>query len=224
MGVTLTELGDTIVIATKNAGKVREFAHALGKLGKSTASLLDYPQIGDIVEDGDTFAQNARIKAKTAGDALGVPVLADDSGLRVAALNGEPGVYSARYAGEHASDGDNNAKLLHELTAVAAAKPGGIEALDKLPDGSALLSPAQFVCALTLYSPATGEFLEVEGTVDGFISDRPHGTGGFGYDPLFWLKSLNCGIAELTTDEKGRISHRGAALDKLISVLQQDPS
>lgn len=217
MVVNLSQIGDTIVVATKNAGKVREFAHALGKLGKQTASLLDYPQIGDIIEDGVTFAENARIKAKTAGDALGIPVIADDSGLRVAALNGDPGVYSARYAGEHASDSDNNEKLLRELASVV----DGGSVLEKLPDGSSLLSPAQFVCALVLYDPATGEFLEVEGTVDGFISDRPHGTGGFGYDPLFWLKSLNCGIAELTTDEKGRISHRGVALDKLIKALEQ---
>ena len=91
--------GDVIVVATKNAGKVKEFAHALGKLGKTTASLLDYPQVPDIVEDGLTFAENARIKAKTTGDALGVPVLADDSGLRVDRLNGAPGIYSARYAG-----------------------------------------------------------------------------------------------------------------------------
>jgi len=217
MALTLSELADTIVIATKNAGKAREFAHSLSLLGKKTSSLLEYPQIGDIVEDGDTFAANARIKAKTAGDTLGVPVLADDSGLRVQALNGDPGVYSARYSGDNATDESNNAKLLKELS--QAVKDEG---LDRLPDGSVLLSPAQFVCALALYDPATGQFLEVEGTVDGYITDKPHGTGGFGYDPLFWLSGMNRGIAELTTSEKGEISHRGEALRKLVKKLSEN--
>lgn len=210
---------ETIVIATKNAGKVKEFAHALEKLGKKTASLLDYPQIPDIIEDGVTFAENARIKAMTTGDALGVPVLADDSGLRVEALNGEPGVYSARYAGEGADDSRNNAKLLQQLNLIQT----GTEALaeELLPDGSRLLSKAQFVCALALYDPSTGKFLEAEGTVDGWITDQPHGTGGFGYDPLFWLPGLSRGMAELTKDEKQQVSHRGVALKKLLPLLEQ---
>jgi XTP/dITP diphosphohydrolase len=210
---------EVIVVATKNAGKVKEFAHALQKLGKTTASLLDYPQIPDIVEDGETFAANARIKAKTAGDALGVPVLADDSGLRVTALGGEPGVYSARYAGEGAADGDNNAKLIRELKLMLANKEQAD--LGQLPDGSQLLSHAQFVCALALYDPATGLFVEAEGTVDGVITDAPHGSGGFGYDPLFWLPGLNRGMAELSKEEKQQISHRGEALRRLIPLLEQ---
>ncbi|MBH5317196.1 RdgB/HAM1 family non-canonical purine NTP pyrophosphatase [Paenibacillus sp. GSMTC-2017] len=206
---------NTIVVATKNSGKVKEFAHALEKLGKRITSLYDYPQIADIVEDGDTFAANARIKAKTTGDILGVPVLADDSGLRVEALGGEPGVYSARYAGEGAADSDNNAKLLKELEQL-----GTTYSDDKLADGSLLLSKAQFVCALALYDPATGQFVEAEGTVDGLITDKPHGDGGFGYDPLFWLPQLGRGMAELTKDEKGAISHRGEALKVLLSKLE----
>lgn len=205
-----------IVVATKNAGKVKEFAHALQKLDKSVESLLDYPQIPDIVEDGDTFAANARIKAKTTGDILGVPVLADDSGLRVAALNGDPGVYSARYAGENATDGENNAKLIQELHHLADHAER-----EELQDGSKILSKAQFVCALALYDPATGLFLESEGTVDGVITDNPHGNGGFGYDPLFWLPSLNRGMAELSKEEKQQISHRGDALRKLLPLLEQ---
>ncbi|MGG1635472.1 RdgB/HAM1 family non-canonical purine NTP pyrophosphatase [Paenibacillus sp. MCAF9] len=205
-----------IVVATKNAGKVKEFAHALQKLDKSVESLLDYPQIPDIVEDGDTFAANARIKAKTTGDILGVPVLADDSGLRVAALNGDPGVYSARYAGENATDGENNAKLIQELHQLAEHAER-----EELQDGSKILSKAQFVCALALYDPATGLFLESEGTVDGVITDNPHGNGGFGYDPLFWLPSLNRGMAELSKEEKQQISHRGDALRKLLPLLEQ---
>ncbi|CAM4120334.1 RdgB/HAM1 family non-canonical purine NTP pyrophosphatase [Paenibacillus alkaliterrae] len=210
---------EVIVVATKNAGKVKEFEHALRKLGKKTASLLDYPQIPDIIEDGDTFAANARLKAKTAGEALGVPVLADDSGLRVEALNGEPGVYSARYAGEGAADSDNNAKLLRQLDLQLANNEKA--EIKLLPDGSRLLSKAQFVCALALYDPATGDFVEAEGTVEGMITDKPHGSGGFGYDPLFWLPSLNRGMAELTKEEKQRISHRGDALRQLLPLLEQ---
>ncbi|WP_419872154.1 RdgB/HAM1 family non-canonical purine NTP pyrophosphatase [Candidatus Pristimantibacillus sp. PTI5] len=210
---------EIIVVATKNAGKVKEFAHALQKLGKETASLLDYPQIPDIVEDGETFAANARIKAKTTGDALGVPVLADDSGLRVAALGGEPGVYSARYAGEDATDEANNEKLIRELNRMHVNQK--LEELGRLTDGSLLLSKAQFVCALALYDPATGLFVEAEGTVDGVITENPHGTGGFGYDPLFWLPRLNRGMAELTKEEKQQISHRGEALRKLLPLLEQ---
>ncbi|MFD0588330.1 XTP/dITP diphosphatase [Paenibacillus sp. GCM10027627] len=215
MGLNLLSGQSTIVVATKNAGKVKEFAHALEKLGKSVASLHDYPSIEDIVEDGDTFAANARIKAKTTGDALGVPALADDSGLRVEALDGRPGVYSARYAGEGASDQDNNEKLLAELSEMGASLPG-----DCLPDGSRGLSRAQFVCALALYDPATGQFVEAKGTVDGLITDRPHGDGGFGYDPLFWLPQLGRGMAELSKEEKSAISHRGEALKALLAQLE----
>ncbi|WP_138752433.1 RdgB/HAM1 family non-canonical purine NTP pyrophosphatase [Paenibacillus sinopodophylli] len=212
-------LHEKIVVATKNVGKVKEFAHALQKLGKETLSLIDYPEIPDIVEDGDTFAANARIKAKTTGDALGVPVLADDSGLRVAALGGDPGVYSARYAGENAADSENNEKLVRELKRLF--DEGGLEEMGQLADGSQLLSKAQFVCALALYDPASGSFIEAEGTVDGIITDHPHGDGGFGYDPLFWVPSLNRGMAEMTKEEKQQISHRGEALRKLLPLLEQ---
>ncbi|MHA6485181.1 RdgB/HAM1 family non-canonical purine NTP pyrophosphatase [Paenibacillus sp. strain BS8-2] len=216
VGAEAALTSQVIVVATKNNGKVKEFAHALDKLGKAVVSLHDYPEIPDIVEDGDTFAANARIKAKTTGDALGVPALADDSGLRVEALGGEPGVYSARYAGEGASDQDNNDKLIRELLAAGATCSE-----ETLVDGSRQLSKAQFVCALALYDPSTGEFVEAEGTVDGVITDRAHGDGGFGYDPLFWLPQLGRGMAELTKEEKGQISHRGEALTKLLPLLMK---
>ncbi len=214
MANRLLQAGSTIVVATKNAGKAGEFAHALGKLGLATTTLLDYPEIPDIVEDGDTFAANARLKAKATGDALGVPALADDSGLRVAALDGAPGVYSARYSGEGATDERNNAKLVAELNSLAT-----LDALGELADGSVLLSRAEFVCALALYDPATGQFIEAEGTVEGMVTDKPHGSGGFGYDPYFWLPQLQRGMAELTKEEKQQISHRGAALAKLLPLL-----
>lgn len=206
----------TIVIATKNVGKVKEFAHAFAKLGIEVKSLLDYPSIPDIVEDGDTFIANAKIKAKTAGDALGVPVLADDSGLAVDALNGEPGVYSARYAGEGASDAQNNEKLLAQLADKGAR-------LDEQPlaNGTSLLSPAQFQCALALYFPDNGQFMIAEGMVEGVIMDRPHGDGGFGYDPLFYVPKLGCSMAELSKEEKGKISHRGEALKQLLPAVEK---
>ncbi|MFD1957631.1 RdgB/HAM1 family non-canonical purine NTP pyrophosphatase [Paenibacillus thailandensis] len=203
-----------ILIATKNKGKVQEFAHAFGKLGRTVASLNDFPELPDIPEYGVTFAENARTKAKTAGDALGVIALADDSGLRVEALGGAPGVYSARYAGEGAADSDNNAKLLRELKALPQA-----DAAEPLPDGTRLLSRAQFVCALALYDPATGRYIESEGTVDGYIASKPRGSGGFGYDPLFWLPQLGRFMAELSKEEKQSISHRGAALARLMELL-----
>ncbi len=206
---------DVIVVASRNPGKVKEFEYAMRQIGKRVVSLLDYPERPDIVEDGATFADNARIKAKTAGDWLGVAVLADDSGLCVDALGGAPGVYSARYAGEGAADHANNEKLLQEL------KQSDSLLNERLPNGSVALSHAQFICVLSLYDPATGQFVEAEGTVSGIITDRPHGEQGFGYDPLFWLPSEGRGMAELTKEEKQRISHRGDALNKLVAKLQQ---
>ncbi|SDX39625.1 RdgB/HAM1 family non-canonical purine NTP pyrophosphatase [Paenibacillus sp. CF384] len=207
--------GDTVVVATRNAGKVREFAHAFGKLGMQVVSMFDYPNLPDVVEDGATFAENARKKAKTVAQALGLPVLADDSGLQVARLGGEPGVYSARYSGEGATDARNNEKLLRELARITADDSG----LERLADGTTLLSEANFICTLALYDPVTGTFIESEGLVDGSIMDRPRGNGGFGYDPLFYLKSQSKGMAELTTEEKQAISHRGTALAELLKKI-----
>ncbi|MNW37515.1 dITP/XTP pyrophosphatase [compost metagenome] len=202
--------GSTIIVATRNKGKMREFAHALEFTGKSVESMYDYPDVPEVVEDGETFADNARKKAKTVGDLLGQPVLADDSGLCVDKLSGDPGVYSARYAGEGASDADNNTKLLAEL--------------EKLQQGEdteqPLLSTAQFVCHLALYDPATGQFVESSGSVEGWITSEPAGGGGFGYDPLFYLPPYEKTMAELTIEEKQAISHRGAALRELVDKLK----
>ncbi|WP_223070374.1 XTP/dITP diphosphatase [Paenibacillus caui] len=198
-----------IIVSTRNKGKVREFAHALAFLGKPVRSMYDYPNVPEVVEDGATFAENARKKAKEAGDLLGQPVLADDSGLCVDRLDGKPGVYSARYAGEHATDEQNNKKLLAEL--------------EKLTIGEdteqPLLSPARFVCCLAYYDPNTGSFVEAEGEVQGWITSEPAGGGGFGYDPLFFLPEYDKTMAELTLEEKQAISHRGRALRKLAEQL-----
>lgn len=204
--------GGILIVATKNKGKVREFQHAFAPLGLTVKSMFDYPDLPDVVEDGATFAENAFKKSKAVGDALGYPVLADDSGLCVDALDGRPGVYSARYAGEDATDEDNNLKLLSEL-----------ERLKQGEDtGQPLLSTARFVCALSLYDPDTGREFTAEGTVEGWITSEPAGAGGFGYDPLFYLAEHEKTMAELVLEEKQKISHRGAALRLLTKKLEAD--
>lgn len=200
-------VGDTVLVATRNAGKTREFALAFSTLGIKVKSLADYPAIPDVEEDGDTFLENALKKAKTVAELLNIPVLADDSGLCVDRLNGEPGVYSARYAGEHGNDEANNAKLIASLRALPTA------------ENEHGLSPAQFVCALVLYDPASKRAYEALGTVDGVIIDEPRGSNGFGYDPLFYVPSYGRTMAELTPEEKQRISHRGEALRMLTQRL-----
>jgi XTP/dITP diphosphohydrolase len=209
-----------LVIATRNAGKTREFARLFEPLGIEVRNLSDYPDIPDIVEDGDTFAANSLIKAKAVSDIIGETTLADDSGLCVDALDGRPGVYSARFAGIGASDADNNAKLLHELNQLAesdrlaaqmAATGGGASAR--------LLSPARFVCALTLYS-RTSPPLQSEGACEGYIIDAPRGTEGFGYDPLFYVPALGRTLAELALSQKNEISHRSKAMDKLLELIR----
>lgn len=210
--------GDTVVVATKNAGKVREFAHAFEKLGMRVVSMFDYPSLPDVVEDGTTFAENARKKAKEVAEALGLPVLADDSGLEVARLGGEPGVYSARYSGEGATDARNNEKLLRELAALGDAGEGA--GLAPLADGTKLLSEARFVCALALYDPAERAFVESEGYAAGYIMEKPRGDGGFGYDPLFYVSGQGKSMAELSTEAKQAISHRGMALAALLEKLK----
>jgi len=211
---------NVIVVATKNEGKAREFAHALAPLGLAVRTLNGMDRAPEIVEDGATFAENARKKARVAGEALGVPVLADDSGLETEALGGAPGVYSARYAGEGAGDAANNAKLLRELAALKADVPQP----EGLPADVCALSRARFVCALALYDPESGEFAEALGAVDGWIIDSPRGSNGFGYDPLFWVPEFGRTMAELSTDEKQSISHRGRALAKLADLLRHKRS
>lgn len=200
---------DIVVVATRNMGKVREFRHALAPLGKEVRSLHEYPDAPEVVEDGQSFAENAFKKAKEIGDFLNLTVLADDSGLCVERLNGAPGIYSARYAGEHGNDAANNAKLLDELIRLRQGDD----------TEQPLLSPARFVCALALYDPATGKRVESEGEVEGWITSETAGQGGFGYDPLFFVPQYERTMAELSVEEKQRISHRGAALEKLLEKL-----
>ena len=187
----------TIVIATRNSGKAKEFAALFAKEGYQIKTLLDYPDLPDVEETGMTFEENARLKAETIAQLLQQPVLADDSGLVVDALNGMPGIFSARFAGERKSDAANNAKLLHELTNV--------------PDEQ---RTAHFHCTL-VFAPPQKESLVVEADWDGRIARIPQGDNGFGYDPLFIVPGYDKTSAELTSEEKNKISHRGMAVKEL---------
>lgn len=169
----------TIVIATRNPGKAKEFAALFAKEGYQIKTLLDYPDLPDVEETGTTFEENARLKAETIAQLLQQPVLADDSGLVVDALNGMPGIFSARFAGERKSDAANNAKLLHELTNV--------------PDEQ---RTAHFHCTLVFAAPQK-ESLVVEADWDGRIARIPQGDNGFGYDPLFIVPGYDKTSAEL---------------------------
>jgi XTP/dITP diphosphohydrolase len=208
----LQRLGTKVVIATRNEGKVKEFESLFKEKGIEVKSLRHFHGLPDVVEDGATFAANAFIKAHTIALALGVPVIADDSGLCVDWLNGEPGVYSARYAGEHATDEQNNRKLL--------------ESLQALPDfeGQAgkvvTLSPAHFVCALCLVDASGVIVAAVQGECSGEIINEARGDHGFGYDPLFYIPAYDHTMAELSLDQKNEISHRGQAIQALWQALQ----
>lgn len=187
----------TIVIATRNPGKAKEFAALFAKEGYQTKTLLDYPELPDVEETGKTFEENARLKAETIAQLLQQPVLADDSGLVVDALNGMPGIFSARFAGERKSDAANNAKLLHELTDVSDEK-----------------RTAHFHCTLVFAAPQK-DSLVVEADWEGRIARIPQGDNGFGYDPLFIVPGYNKTSAELTAEQKNEISHRGMAVKEL---------
>ncbi|GAA3609447.1 XTP/dITP diphosphatase [Secundilactobacillus similis DSM 23365 = JCM 2765] len=186
-----------LIIATRNAGKAREFREMLAPKGIIIKTLADFPNIGDIAETGTTFEENATIKATAIAQQTSLPVLADDSGLQVAALNGEPGIYSARYAGDH-DDAANNQKLLTKLATVPADQ-----------------RQAVFHSTLVLVKPS-GAKLVVDGEVSGEILTAPRGDNGFGYDPLFYIPEAHKTMAEMTDHEKNAISHRGRAAEKMM--------
>ncbi|AMB94658.1 XTP/dITP diphosphatase [Aerococcus sanguinicola] len=191
-----------IVIATKNPGKAKEFEMIFADYQVET--LLDHPEMADIEENGRSFLENAGIKARTAAQALGEIVIADDSGLSVDALDGAPGIYSARYAGPEKSDAANRIKLLEELQDVDPSK-----------------RQAAFHCVLVV-AGANGEILaDYEGKLEGEILTEERGTNGFGYDSLFYVPSKGMTTAEMTAEEKAAISHRGQALAALQEDLDQ---
>lgn len=194
----------TIVLATRNAGKLAELSQLLAGIGVSLISVADVlPADFTVHEDGETFEANAVLKARAVCRATNLTALADDSGLEVDALGGRPGVRSARFAHDRATDAENNAALLRELEAV---------------DDDA--RAARFRCVLALVSPWEDDVTLVEGRCDGGIARTPRGSGGFGYDPLFIVDGHDGrAMAELTEDEKNQVSHRGRAVRALIPEL-----
>lgn len=198
----LASVGDTILIATKNEGKTKEFRKFFERFGYQVENLNNYPDLPDVAETGMTFEENARLKAETIAELTGKMVLADDSGLKVDALGGLPGVWSARFSGPEATDERNNSKLLHELAMVFEIK-----------DRS-----AQFHCTLVMAAP-NRESLVVEADWDGYIGMERRGENGFGYDPLFLVGETGKTAAELSLEEKNQISHRAQALEKLVEAF-----
>lgn len=189
-----------LVIATKNRGKFLEFQRMLEDIPVKLLSLEDFPEV-EIFEDGSTFEENALLKAKIACTKTGMPALGDDSGLKVEALSGRPGVFTARYAGEGASDKDNIEKLLNELKDVPFEK-----------------RQAEFVCVLALVLPCEKTFIK-EGKLDGYIALEPAGDDGFGYDPVFFVPQLGKTLAEAGPAVKDEISHRAEAIRKMKTHL-----
>jgi XTP/dITP diphosphohydrolase len=201
--MTINEKFDEIVLATTNRGKLHELRELLVGCSVRVRCLVEFGEIEDVKEVGSTFAENARQKAMHYSKILNCVVLADDSGLQVDALDGAPGIYSARFAGVEGANRDeaNNQKLLRLLAEVPAGK-----------------RTARFCCCLCL--ARAGEVLvEVEGFVEGVIAEEGRGENGFGYDPIFYLPEKGKTIAQLPYEEKNAISHRGRALKKLVRAM-----
>jgi len=192
-----------LVVATRNRGKIRELEAMLGDLVDEFRCAADLAGFPDTVEDGVTFEDNALKKAREASLFTGLPALADDSGLVVDALDGRPGVYSARFAGEGAGDAANNLRLLEELRDVSAGE-----------------RRAAFVCVLAFVTP-DGFEKTFTGRVGGRILELPRGDGGFGYDPLFLVDGFDRSMAELELEQKNGVSHRGQAFRQFREYLEQ---
>lgn len=192
-----------LVVGTRNAGKILEIQEALAELPFLVTGLPD-AEIPEVEETGVTFQENAILKARYYAEHTGECCIADDSGLEVDALGGAPGVFSARYAGAAATDAENNSKLLAELQGVPAAK-----------------RTARFRCVLALVDQ-DGGLLLADGVCEGVILNRERGTGGFGYDPLFYMRGQGKTLAEMTVEEKNRISHRGNALKAFKQKMFQE--
>ena len=191
-----------LIIASNNKGKLREFGELLEPFGFEVVSMRDAGFTDEIVEDGDTFEENAHIKARAVFEALGEPVIADDSGLEIDFLDGAPGVYSARYAGENATDKELCEKVLEEMHGVPEE-----------------LRKARFVCTIYFIFAEDDEY-SVRGEVEGYIGDKPLGKNGFVYDPIFMLDEDER-MATISADEKNKISHRADAFRKLSEILKE---
>ena len=191
-----------IVLATKNKGKIKEMRELLAPMNIEVLSLADFSPVDDAEENGATFAENAMLKARYYFAHTGTPCLADDSGLEVDALGGRPGVYSARYSGEDATDAANNAKVLREMEGIEKDK-----------------RTARFRCAMAFVGE--GVELTTDGTCEGTLLTEERGQGGFGYDPIFYVPKFDRTLAEMSSDEKNSISHRGAAVRKMADLIAE---
>ena len=191
-----------VVLATRNLHKGQELAALLGDLGIRLRTLAEFPDTPEVIEDGDTCEANATKKAREMAQATGLPAVADDTGLEVDALGGRPGVYAARYAGERATYEDNCCKLLEELKGVPWERRN-----------------ARFKTVAALALPS-GHMQVVIGTLEGMITEAPVGEKGFGYDPVFFVPEIGKTLAELSAEEKNRISHRAKAFAQVRQLLQ----
>ena len=189
-----------VVIATHNKDKLKELKKGLSSLSIDLLDLSSFPEIGEIVEDGDTLKENALIKAKAVYDLTGIPAIADDTGLEVDALGGEPGVYTARFAGENCSYMDNVNKMLEVMKKIKKSERGAI-----------------FKTVMAFYDGKRELFSE--GVVKGIIAEEKKGLGGFGYDPIFYVVEEGKTFAEMTIEKKNIISHRGRAIKNLMPIL-----
>lgn len=193
-----------IVLASGNAGKVREINDLLGGYGIKVIPQTEF-DVPEAIEDGLSFVENAIIKARNAARHSGLPAISDDSGIEVDALHHAPGIYSARYSGEGATDQKNNEKMLAELAGVPEEKRS-----------------ARYQCVMVYMRDAEDPTpLISQGSFEGRILTAPRGDGGFGYDPIFWLEDRQCSAAELSLDEKNKISHRAIALHALVDQLKK---
>ncbi len=205
----MSQRPQNIILATRNAGKIRELALALAKHNLDVMGLESFPALEDVEETGSTFEENALLKARYVAKNTGLVAIADDSGLEVDALGGAPGIYSARYGNDLAleagetKDMRNNRKLLQELATVAPAQ-----------------RQARFVCCMVACTPE-GKYIVAQGTWEGLILENLRGQQGFGYDPLFFDPQIQRCAAELTKEEKNARSHRGKALENLLAQWPQ---
>lgn len=193
----------TVLIATKNKGKAKEFETLFSPKGIKVITLLDIENAIDVEETGSTFEENALLKANAISELLQIPVLSDDSGLVIDALDGRPGIFSARYAGPEKDDRANYEMVLEEMKGIPAEK-----------------RTARFYCAIALVGPNMDP-ITVAGTCEGIIAEAPDGENGFGYDPIFFVPEKQTTMANLEAEEKNRISHRANALKELVKVLDE---
>ncbi|WP_319541727.1 XTP/dITP diphosphatase [uncultured Pseudodesulfovibrio sp.] len=191
---------ETIVLATNNKGKIKELSTMLEPFGVQVKSLSEFPEIGEIPETGDTFLENAFIKARTVAKITGLVAVADDSGIEIDALDGRPGVYSARYAGEECDDHANNEKMLTEMKDVPDEKRTG-----------------RYRCVMAASAP-NGTEINTDGAYEIQVGHDYKGAGGFGYDVIVIDPELGCHVAELDAEVKNKRSHRGKAMQKLLTL------